>query len=198
MNLMSVVFILLFGSYKYLTTRGKYKVGYADITLDKSERKVSVYYPCIDYEPSEYEVYPDWATEGLNTVKGMMIRQGLPDWIQRYLISFKIPAFRDMDMHDDFTKEEGTKDLIPVIFSHGMGSTRTMNSFMLCELASHGCIVFSVDHTDGSCAYYSDSKGDHFYESVPENDQFASVRKAQALKRIDDLNDVQALIQERA
>lgn len=80
-----------------------------------------------------------------------------------------------MNLHEDFKLDSGTKSLIPVIFSHGMGSTRTMNSFMLCELASHGCMVFSVNHTDGSCAYFSNSNGDHFYQIVPEDKDFPQV-----------------------
>ena len=168
MNLASVGLILMYGKFDYMKTKGKYQVGYSDFDLETRHTKLSIYYPCIDYTPTETEAYPPWATEGLLTIAGIMKRQGLPAWLQRYLISFRVPAFRDLDIHSDFSKAKGVSSLIPVIFSHGMGSTRTMNSFMLCELASHGCMVFSVDHTDGSCAYIKDK----FYEQVEENKDF--------------------------
>jgi hypothetical protein len=43
--------------------------------------------------------------------------------------------------------------LIPIIFSHGNGATRTMNSGFIRDLVSHGYIVFAPDHVDGSCTF---------------------------------------------
>jgi len=88
---------------------------------------------------------------------------------------YRVPALLNIGLNSDF-KKEGPKQLIPVIFSHGMGSTRTMNSFMLCELASHGSMVFSIDHTDGSCAHFENEDGDFFYKSYLENNDFPKVR----------------------
>ena len=71
------------------------------------------------------------------------------------------------------TKEK----LIPAIFSHGMGSNRTMNSILLSALASKGCMVFSIDHTDGSCSHYLEDGNDKFYSPVPEDDFFPLKRR---------------------
>jgi len=47
-----------------------------------------------------------------------------------------------------------------------------MNSILLSALASKGCMVFSIDHTDGSCSHYFEEGKDKFYKPVPENDHF--------------------------
>ena len=44
--------------------------------------------------------------------------------------------------------------MIPLIFCHGLASSRTTHSGSCRDLASHGYIVFTVDHHDGT-AYYS-------------------------------------------
>ena len=49
---------------------------------------------------------------------------------------------------------QNTRELIPIIFLHGLAGSRTSQSGSCRDLASHGHIVFSIDHFDGS-AYYS-------------------------------------------
>jgi platelet-activating factor acetylhydrolase len=49
--------------------------------------------------------------------------------------------------------------MIPIVFSHGLTAGRSMYSMHCCEMASHGYIVFALDHQDGSAAYTEDSKG---------------------------------------
>ena len=49
------------------------------------------------------------------------------------------------------------RDLVPVIFLHGLAGSRTSQSGSCRDLASHGYIVFSLDHFDGS-AYYAEKK----------------------------------------
>ena len=39
-----------------------------------------------------------------------------------------------------------------VIFSHGLTGSRELNTSLCMDLASMGFYVFSVEHTDGSCA----------------------------------------------
>lgn len=57
----------------------------------------------------------------------------------------------DGPISEDLTNKT---QLIPIIFSHGYNATRTTSSCFLRDLASHGFIVFSIDHVDGSC-YHS-------------------------------------------
>lgn len=43
--------------------------------------------------------------------------------------------------------------LVPIIYSHGLASSCGIYSAHLRELASHGYIIFAMDHQDGSCGY---------------------------------------------
>ena len=52
---------------------------------------------------------------------------------------------------------EGGRSLIPVIYSHGLCSNRTMHSGTCKDLASHGYIVFALDHQDGTSSYIENS-----------------------------------------
>jgi len=52
---------------------------------------------------------------------------------------------------------EGGRPLIPVIYSHGLCSNRTMHSGTCRDLASHGYIVFAPDHQDGTSSYIENS-----------------------------------------
>jgi hypothetical protein len=55
-------------------------------------------------------------------------------------------------------KAEGVK-LIPILFSHGYGSHRNAYTGLCKDLASHGCIVFSMDTTDGTCTFTKGKNG---------------------------------------
>lgn len=48
---------------------------------------------------------------------------------------------------------------MPVIFTHGNGGLVKNSSGHCREMASHGYIVFAIDHNDGSCAYTEDQNG---------------------------------------
>lgn len=49
--------------------------------------------------------------------------------------------------------------LIPIVFSHGNSSTRTMNSCFLRDIASHGFIIFALDHVEGTCMHTKKADG---------------------------------------
>ena len=56
--------------------------------------------------------------------------------------------------------------LIPVLFSHGLSSNRTMHSGICRDLASHGYIVFALDHMDRTSSYYETEDGQgHYYSN---------------------------------
>ena len=50
--------------------------------------------------------------------------------------------------------------LIPIIFSHGLTGNRTFYQLMGQEFASHGYIVFMIDHHDGSNMMTTNGKGE--------------------------------------
>jgi predicted dienelactone hydrolase len=43
--------------------------------------------------------------------------------------------------------------LVPIIFSHGTASQAASYSLHQIEMASHGYVVFGIDHDDGTCFY---------------------------------------------
>ena len=55
------------------------------------------------------------------------------------------------------SNEDEVRPLIPIIMLHGLAGSRTSQSGSCRDLASHGYIVFSIDHNDES-AYYSRKK----------------------------------------
>lgn len=69
--------------------------------------------------------------------------------------SLKIEAFvsAEYDLASKFSK------LQPIIFSHGLYSVSHEYSCHLSELASHGYIVFAINHHDGSCLFTKDKEG---------------------------------------
>ncbi|KAK6522625.1 hypothetical protein TWF281_002062 [Arthrobotrys megalospora] len=65
-------------------------------------------------------------------------------YIPRHLYYIKIPAYANHTLFDSPTK------FPVVIFSHGLGGTRNTYSYLTASLASQGCVVFCIEHRDGS------------------------------------------------
>ena len=53
---------------------------------------------------------------------------------------------------------------MPIVLSHGMTVSKAFYTILCSELASHGYVVFALDHHDGSCAFTTDAKGEKFYQ----------------------------------
>ena len=87
-------------------------------------------------------------------------------------------------MHKDFTGSS-QKKLIPIIYSHGLSSNRTMHSGTCRDLASHGYIVFVMDHQDGTSSYTcsKDGKNEMYYNNTHKLYD-TEVRKAQIAIRV--------------
>lgn len=69
-------------------------------------------------------------------------------------------AFEKMEVDASQSSAAGVgRPLIPVIFSHGLSSNRTMHSGTCRDLASHGYIVFALDHMDLTSSYYETPDG---------------------------------------
>ena len=47
----------------------------------------------------------------------------------------------------------GKEPVRPVIFSHGLASSSRLYTGLARDLASHGFLVISLNHQDGSCIY---------------------------------------------
>ena len=55
--------------------------------------------------------------------------------------------------------------MVPVIFSHGLSSNRSMHSVICRDIASQGFIVFAPDHMDLSSSFYENSEGEGYWYS---------------------------------
>lgn len=68
--------------------------------------------------------------------------------------------------------------MVPIVYSHGSSSNRTMHSGTCKDFASHGYIVFAIDHHDGTCSYYQKQDGTKVHYINSKLDDIA-LRKAQ-------------------
>jgi predicted dienelactone hydrolase len=57
----------------------------------------------------------------------------------------------------------GEKELIPIVFSHGLSAHRTTYTALCRDYASHGYIVFALNHGDNSCSFFLDKNGRPYY-----------------------------------
>ena len=64
-----------------------------------------------------------------------------------------LSAYRASEEAGSPPDKEGDSPVFPLmIFSHGLGGTRTISSTLLGEFASYGFVVVAMEHRDGSCA----------------------------------------------
>ena len=47
----------------------------------------------------------------------------------------------------------GTKSLRPIVFSPGLSAHKEVATGLFKDFASHGYLVISLDHQDGTCIY---------------------------------------------
>ena len=85
------------------------------------------------------------------------------------------------------------KLLVPIIFSHGLSSNRTMHSVVCRDLASQGFIVFAPDHMDLTSSFYETAEGEGYWYSNQYDSHHLEYRKKQLEKRA---NEVRAFIDE--
>ncbi|PGH23801.1 hypothetical protein AJ80_02049 [Polytolypa hystricis UAMH7299] len=111
-----------------------------------------VFYPAEDEGDKSKPVY--WVPgPQRETASSFAEFLGLPKALSRILTILpstfqwiKIPAARDASVKPPLPQRRW-----PVlVFSHGIGGSRNMYSFLLACLASHGLVVFAPEHRDGS------------------------------------------------
>jgi hypothetical protein len=57
------------------------------------------------------------------------------------------------------------RQLVPMIYCHGLSANRVTQSVSCRDFASHGFLVFSMDHFDGTANYARKKNGDDKYWS---------------------------------
>ena len=56
-----------------------------------------------------------------------------------------------------------------VVFSHGLGGCMEMYSQLCTNMASHGFVVFALEHQDGSGCFAETANGERIYYKRPDN-----------------------------
>ena len=169
--LVSVAELLLFGDSDFgkVVMTGPYEVGFKEFRTTKLDNEVSVFYPISRTHHSELikDHNTEWFRHGDKTLLGIA-KASLPYGNTRHppLFFFRFMRKIVMDtvldvghVDSDFHR----KSLIPIIFCHGLSSNRTMHSGTARDFASHGYIVFSLDHKDESASYYENIDGTGYW-----------------------------------
>ncbi|CAI2367285.1 unnamed protein product [Moneuplotes crassus] len=158
--IINTVILLKFGRFEVIDPTGPYGVGHKFETIETKTGNIlcSIFYP-IDKE--EYDNGKDdpkknigWfglGSKGLSTVSKLFESNSI---FEQDITTYRIACVKDADLHKDFSTK--SKKLTPVISSHGLMSSRNRLSGITSEMASQGCIVLCLDHTDGSSFSYCD------------------------------------------
>lgn len=119
---------------------------------------VTVFYPV---DKAEYDKFKHKSSRNVSrTPKGVWTAYGISKGIVgisslfKYFKEERIQALNNHPMHTDFA--DNKQKLRPVLFSPGLVFGRTGYSGICRELASHGMMVYAIDHTDNSCPFYED------------------------------------------
>ena len=68
-------------------------------------------------------------------------------------------------------KDKHSGKFIPIIFSHGVGGTTTYFSSICKDMASHGHIVYAVEHRDRTALHSFSSEGaDKYLKNIDMRD----------------------------
>jgi predicted dienelactone hydrolase len=79
------------------------------------------------------------------------------------------------------------KRLVPIVFSHGLSSNRTMHSVVCRDLASQGFIVFAPDHMDLSSSYYETPDREGYWYSNKHDSHDLAYRSTQLTQRVTEI-----------
>ena len=205
-------------NFKGINMIGPYQVGHKDIYSSKDGVAVSVYYPM---DRAEYARTirkrgrnTRWLRYDKKSLKGVSIavadigaRRHPPTCLFNYMKRIKMFTAQNGSLSKDFQGSDASvsldhdssssfqaltnKKLIPVILCHGLSGSRTSQSGSCRDMASHGYIVFSLDHHDGSAYYSQKEDGQELFWSLDQDLQDIELRKKQLLIRE---NEVQNLI----
>jgi len=116
---------------------GPYPVGY--LNLDLADRKVAVFYPAVpgsevNVPRAQYRQSDPFDPLLASLVENLAARQGID-------VSFTMSAFADLPASPD-------GPFPVVLFSHGFGGWRLVNSTLMAGIASWGFIVAGPDHIE--------------------------------------------------
>lgn len=144
--------ICFYYHYELPKPTGRFKAGFMNITYNNVS--ISVFYPTEDInKPLAKLFHANHYLENVYTIATCLLGR-----VPRFLLAIANHYSTKLPIHayegarltslDDPSFENTDKKLIPIIFSHGLGAHCNAYSTICNTLASHGYIVFSVDHSD--------------------------------------------------
>lgn len=143
--------LFYFPVYKYPNPTGPYRVGYRRFTI-AGVTSVGIYYPTrhhtkdVRYTPDHrsWERFADllkFYSEATN-------KKGIPRPLFKFGLSFLEHLYLGVNEKAPVAQLEGGKPHPVVVFSHGLSANIHLYSIQLKEWASHGFVVFSIDHEE--------------------------------------------------
>ncbi|KIP04546.1 hypothetical protein PHLGIDRAFT_129421 [Phlebiopsis gigantea 11061_1 CR5-6] len=125
--------------------------------LKLEEIAFTAYYPAETKSSVKLHKGVNWVPRPVSSVlKGYAHFGGTSGWIVNTLLGgichlLKIPVYLNAPLLDPQSITEESRESWPlVIFSHGLGGTRTTYSHFCSRLASQGRVVLAIEHRDGT------------------------------------------------
>lgn len=154
---LSTLFLLIFPKEKIPMPTGEYEVGTRIYELEDTEREEYYTEDQADHRRIKYQIwYPAESTEGHKKAKWISDGKTLTRQLAK---SFHLPYFVldhtaliDSNSYLDAPVLPYKAEYPVVILSHGWQGFRELHTDFAEELASHGFIAVSIDHTYGSQA----------------------------------------------
>ncbi len=155
-----IIMIDLFPVYEYPEPTGKYKVGYKSIyqRVEGEELNIAIFYPTMEQDLVNRNKHFDYQMEfSKRNYYGfcLVVSKYFPPLLllPKFFIDLAHSIFKRVFMNITIDAQiistPAKGDKFPVIvFSHGLGAFSHLLSLYLREWASHGFIVFSVDHDE--------------------------------------------------
>lgn len=184
--LLSTLVSILLPVFHLPKTTGEYEVGtqtfyfidngreerYTKSKDDKRELMVQVWYPAGDISNKNHSYM---ISDGKAFLKECAQGVKIPEFLIDYLAYIKSNSYEDCDI----SSLEDTYPLI--IMNHGLGTSRYFQVSQAEELASHGYIVASIDHTyktmatlfpDGRVTHFISEDMDSYYSSSKAGEEW--------------------------
>jgi len=174
------------GNFAKFKITGPYQVGHQDMYTSRDGIECSCFYP-MDRDEYDKTIGQKgrntfWFRNGYESRLGAVKATSSWDtedhkhpWFYKFLDDCKLDTVQDGLLAKEFSS--GEKKLIPIIFCHGLAGSRTTYSGILRDLASHGYIIFTLSHFDGTANMSKKKDGTTIYWTSKQPHQEIEYRR---------------------